>query len=123
MTKFPRRQWKSQLGAYPGGVVGGDIADAAIGIPLPGPLLTTFSYGTGTLALSVGVPMSLSPTVDPAGGVRKFGIFPGVPAGLTFNDSTGVLSGTPTTPAAATLFTFSGEAAYTYTTTRTISVT
>jgi hypothetical protein len=123
LYRFPGRVWKSKLSAYAGAVAAGTIDEAVPGIPLPGPILTAFSYGTGTLALSVGVPMSLSPTVEPAGAVRKFGIFPGVPAGLIFNDTTGVLSGTPTTPAGATLYTFTGEAAYTYSTTRTITVT
>jgi hypothetical protein len=52
------------------------------------------SYSTGTLNLTVGTPMSpLTPTVK--GIVSIYSISPNLPAGLSLNPISGVLSGTP----------------------------
>lgn len=124
MTIFPKRQWKSSLLAFSAGVRAGEPDAAQVGIPLPGPLVTSFEFSPSVASLSVGVPATLTPTVAPAGAVRKFYLSGGpLPAGLSMSDSTGVISGTPTAPKAATVYRVLGDAAYTYEARITITVT
>ncbi len=122
---FPKRQWKSNLRWYPGGVTSGLIEDAAEPTPYPGSHLTSFVYSPATLALTVGVAMSPAvPVILPAGArVVVFWITPNLPAGLVFQNGTGTISGTPTTPQAPTAYQVRADAAMSYFTTITIGVT
>ena len=63
-------------------------------------------------------------TVTSTGGaIASFAISPAAPAGMTFNTTTGALSGTPTATAAATTFTVTGKnATGTYSKTFTLTV-
>jgi hypothetical protein len=60
---------------------------------------TTFQLQNGTAFTSV------TPTSSNGYGTKTYTIAPAVPAGMTFNTSTGVISGTPTTNQAATNYT------------------
>ena len=52
-------------------------------------------------------------TINSTGGtIASYSISPSVPAGLTFNGSTGVLSGTPTQASAATTYAITGSNSY-----------
>jgi hypothetical protein len=52
-------------------------------------------------------------TISSSGGtITSYGISPAVPAGLVFNTSTGLLSGTPTDTITATTFTITGTNSY-----------
>lgn len=118
---FPGRQWKSNLSAFSGEVAYGSFEDAVEQIPYPGSHLTAFSFPNQTL--SVGAPMSAAPVIQPAGArVTLFILTPNLPAGLTFNSSTGVISGTPTAPFGTAQFRMQVNAATSYFTTFTLSV-
>jgi len=69
---------------------------------LPAPAV---SYTTGT-TVYVGLAVSLNPqiTFTPAGSPPFFSVSPALPAGLSLDGTTGVLSGTPTTVTVATAF-------------------
>ena len=64
---------------------------------------TELSYSTGTLNLTVGTPM---PTLTPSikGVVSVYSISPNLPAGLSLNPISGVLSGTPVVSISSTKY-------------------
>jgi len=70
------------------------------------PASLTFA-GAGASSTAVGAAMALpAPTLLPSTvAAVGFGVSPTLPAGLTINPSSGVVSGTPTAPLAATVFT------------------
>ena len=69
------------------------------------PQLPAISYSPSTNIYSTGVAITpLTPT-STGGAVASYSISPGLPAGLSFNTSTGVISGTPTGVSAATTYT------------------
>ncbi len=57
-------------------------------------------YSNATLALTTGVPVTLTPT-NTGGPATSWSIAPALPVGLSFNTTTGVISGTPLAVAAA----------------------
>jgi hypothetical protein len=59
-----------------------------------------FFYASDHLELTVGLEMDpLEPRIAPsAGGIHNFSVIPSLPSGLTMNNTTGVVSGTPTEP-------------------------
>jgi hypothetical protein len=64
---------------------------------------TELSYSTGTLNLTVGTPMPpLTPSIK--GFVSIYSISPNLPAGLSFNPISGVLSGTPVVSISSTKY-------------------
>jgi len=68
---------------------------------------SALSY-TSPVGATVGQPLgSLSPTVT--GSVSSYSVSPALPAGITLNSTTGVISGTPTAVAAQTAYTISAE--------------
>ncbi|MFI5159897.1 MAG: putative Ig domain-containing protein [Sphingobacteriales bacterium] len=69
------------------------------------PQLPAISYSPSTNIYSVGLAIaSLTPT-STGGAVASYSISPGLPTGLSFNTSTGVISGTPTVVSTATTYT------------------
>jgi hypothetical protein len=127
MHIFPRRQWTSRLGTFPArGLSAGSFEEAQQSIPYPGSLLTQFTYPSSTLNLTVGNPLSAqTPTILPSGArIRYFSLLGQTfPAGLALDPVTGVLSGTPTTPSAATVYRIYAHAGWSYVAQVTITVT
>ncbi len=64
---------------------------------------TSLQYPAVTAAITGQSPIFLSPTVS--GNVVSYSISPSLPAGLSFNTNTGVISGTPTATSAAASYT------------------
>ncbi|TNF24192.1 MAG: hypothetical protein EP329_25475, partial [Deltaproteobacteria bacterium] len=62
-------------------------------------------YSPSTLTCAIGTSCSLGPPTHAGGTVVSYGISPSLPAGLSLNTSTGVISGTPTVASAATSYT------------------
>lgn len=104
MSQRPARQWKSNSALYHG--VASRVPDLqAPIIPRPGPRCQGISYSPSSLGLSVGVPMSAAVPIIAGASPRYWCTTPGLPAGLTMNNGTGAISGTPTTPQGATMYT------------------
>ena len=69
------------------------------------PILPAISYSPSTNAYTVGTAITpLTPT-STGGPVDSYSISPGLPAGLSFDTTTGVISGTPTTVTATATYT------------------
>lgn len=82
---------------------GATSATATITIAVSG--TATLSPGTQTVTGRVGAPITATTAFTSTGlGTRFFSIAPALPAGLTFNSTTGVLSGTATEAKAATTY-------------------
>ncbi|MFZ9727093.1 MAG: putative Ig domain-containing protein, partial [Ilumatobacteraceae bacterium] len=78
-------------------------ATATITISISG--TATLTPGTQTVTGRVGAAITATTAYTDTGlGVKYFSIAPALPAGLTFNSATGVLSGTPTEAKAATTY-------------------
>jgi Putative Ig domain len=75
-----------------------EVDPAAAATPAP----TGLTYPGNPVQATVGVPLSLTPVVN--GTVTSYSVTPALPSGLTLNTTTGVISGTATTP--------TGQAAY-----------
>ena len=86
--------------------------DIALGISGPSPTDTPPTFGGATIATinaTVGTaitPRILPAATDPDGDVITYALTPALPTGLTFNATTRLLSGTPTAPMAATIYTY-----------------
>ena len=84
-------------------VNGNAAATATITIAVSG--TATLSPGTQTVTGRVGAPITATTALTSTGlGTKDFWIAPALPAGLTFNSATGVLSGTATAAKAATTY-------------------
>ncbi len=83
---------------------------------------TGLTYGAGTAVYTKGVTVAPDNPTGSGGAVTAYSVSPALPAGLTLNSGTGVISGTPTavTPIASYSVTASGVAG---STTTSISVT
>lgn len=82
---------------------GATSATATITIAVSG--TATLSPGTQTVTGRVGAPITATTAFTDTGlGTKFFSIAPALPAGLTFNSTTGVLSGTATAAKAATTY-------------------
>jgi hypothetical protein len=96
-------------------------------VPAPGAIQdginsgTTFAYSSSSFSLFTYAATSNSPTVT-GGSLSSYSISPALPAGLTLNSSTGVISGTPTVVTSTTNYTITAVRADTTTTIRTISL-
>lgn len=67
----------------------------------------TFIYSTSSVVLKVGVAMTnIKPTFS---SISKFSVEPALPNGITVNNATGVISGTPTDVQETTKYTFYAE--------------
>ena len=86
-----------------------------------GELSPTTQARTGTRT----VPLTATTAFTPTGfvGAVTYSISPGLPAGLTLNTTTGVISGTPTVTLASTNFTITGTGATAGTATATVNLT
>jgi DNA-binding beta-propeller fold protein YncE len=62
------------------------------------------SYAAGTASYTINVPITPNFPTNSGGTVVSYSVLPALPAGLSFNTSTGVISGTPTALAAATKY-------------------
>ena len=78
------------------------VAAAAPAAPLG------LSYGATALAGTVNTPFSATPAVS-AGTSLVFNVTPALPAGLGLDPVTGIVSGTPSAPAAAASYTFTAS--------------
>ncbi|TDO27029.1 gliding motility-associated-like protein [Sediminibacterium goheungense] len=65
-----------------------------------GIVYTSFKHQLGK-----GIPFYLQPSNSTAGAATSFSISPALPAGLTFNTATGIITGTPTVTSALTTYT------------------
>ncbi|QEC63317.1 hypothetical protein FRZ54_12265 [Mucilaginibacter ginsenosidivorans] len=73
------------------------------------PKAPVISYSPSTVTYTVGTSISpLSPT-NTGGPADTYSIGPSLPAGLSFNTTTGVISGTPTTTSPATTYVISAD--------------
>ena len=82
--------------------------------------LPAFTLSSSEQSVTVGNAITTVTNTSTGGAITSYSISPAAPAGLTFSNSTGQLSGTPTTPQNATLYTItatnaSGSAARTFT--------
>jgi hypothetical protein len=66
---------------------------------------SSLSYSNNAPTYTVGTPITDNSPTSSGGAVVAYAISPIIPAGLTFNTNTGVISGTPTTPLAESSFT------------------
>jgi hypothetical protein len=83
-------------GATPFQVTLGVLATSPVGLDY---------RGAGAASTSVNVPVTLYPPTVSGGTATGFGVSPALPAGLSLNPSTGLVSGTPTAAIPATTFT------------------
>ena len=83
------------------------------GVPAP----TGLTYSAGTVVYTKGVAATPDNPTSSGGAVTAYSVSPALPAGLTLNSSTGVISGTPTAvaPAASYMVTASDAAGSTTT--------
>lgn len=68
------------------------------------PLIPAISYSPSTVSYLVGTAISTATPTNNGGPVLSYGISPGLPSGLSFNTSTGAISGTPTAPLGTTTY-------------------
>ncbi len=72
----------------------------------PAPII---SYTPSTNVYTVGAAITALTPVNTGGSSTSWAIGPALPAGLSFNTTTGVISGTPTAVSAATVYTISAD--------------
>ncbi|MFI5162603.1 MAG: MBG domain-containing protein, partial [Sphingobacteriales bacterium] len=100
----------SAVGTYPITVAGGADNNYTFSyVPATltvNPQAPAFTYITPQ-SISVGTTVSLSPT-STGGAVANYSVSPALPAGLSINAGTGIISGTPTTVTATTTYTITG---------------
>ncbi len=66
---------------------------------------SSLTYSTGNLVLTEGTAIASITPVSTGGAIASYTINPSLPAGLTFNTNTGVISGTPSGTSSATVYT------------------
>jgi len=84
---------------------GSSTATLTITVAPPAPVI---SYSPSTDVLNVGTAYTLTPT-NTGGADTIFSVGPALPAGLSLNTYTGVISGTPTAVSPVTTYTISGD--------------
>ncbi|WP_080404928.1 kelch repeat-containing protein [Burkholderia ubonensis] len=67
------------------------------------------SYLFDSVAYKVGEPITPNTSFSSAGQIRQYSVSPALPAGLSLDPQTGVISGTPTAVTAAALYTVNGS--------------
>jgi hypothetical protein len=97
--------WASERGAGSGSSRMIGLTDVRVATSAPGPTApSNLSYSTSTVSGTVGTAISsLTPTVT--GTVDTYSVSPTLPAGLSINASSGVISGTPTAVATSASYT------------------
>lgn len=66
---------------------------------------SALSYAAGTAAYTINVPITPNAPANSGGTVISYSVLPALPAGLSFNTATGIISGDPTALAAAANYT------------------
>jgi hypothetical protein len=80
-------------------------ATASLSITVNDQKPTALSYATNTAAYTINVPITPNFPANSGGTVISYSVLPALPAGLSFNTTTGVISGGPTALAPATIYT------------------
>jgi hypothetical protein len=103
------------------GTSGSKQAKVSLNIAVEGPLLTPPSQTiSGRAMTAIRATTAITPAAFP--GTVTYSVSPTLPAGLSLNAATGVISGTPTTEQAATNYLITGTSGSTLATTR-VSIT
>ena len=83
----------------------GGVGTASITITCVLPTAPNISYSPTTNTYTVGVAITNWVPTNSGGAASSWSISPGLPAGLTFDTTTGIISGTPTAASASTTYT------------------
>ncbi|MGD0547440.1 MAG: putative Ig domain-containing protein, partial [Terracidiphilus sp.] len=80
-------------------------ASATLSITVNDQPPSALSYAAGTAAYAINVPITPNFPANSGGTVISYSVLPALPAGLSFNTTTGVISGDPAALAPATIYT------------------
>jgi hypothetical protein len=86
----------------------GGSASVGLSLTVRGIVPTVLSYAVNPASYLVGVPIAPNAPSYDAGTITSFTVSPALPAGLSLNPTTGVITGTPFAPAPATAYTVTG---------------
>ena len=116
----PTSTSSSNSGNGGGWANGGDAGVVKIQYANPHP---TFSYQNSSQTTSAGVAFAANPITSTGTAITSFSIAPALPAALSFNTSTGAITGTPNALLSATTYTITGTDASSATGTTTLTLT
>ena len=80
-------------------------ATAALSITVNDAAPAGLTYTPGTAVYTVGTPIAANTPTSTGGAVTGYSVTPALPAGLSLDDVTGIINGTPTAVTAATSYT------------------
>lgn len=87
---------------------GGSVS-TTIGITVTASLaIPSFAYSPSSNVYTVGAAITNKTPISSGGAITSYSITPGLPGGLSFNTSTGVISGTPAATSSNTTYTITG---------------
>jgi hypothetical protein len=88
----------------------GGSGSTTIGITVTSSLLVpSFTYSPSSNVYTVGTVITNKTPINSGGAVTSYSITPTLPSGLSFNTTTGVISGTPTVTSPSTVYTVTGS--------------